>query len=167
MIRRTREEMTRSIAALTVALLLGACASTPAPAPAPEPEPQVQPPAQPAQPAVPAPASTAPPQLGDPNPVTLPQVVERRLDNGLRILLVEHHELPIADFMLVVKSGSEEDPARREGLASLTAAMLDEGAGSRSALCRGCSSKRFSRALGAPAALPRRAGDHLSATPSG
>ena len=134
MIRRTNDVMTRSIVALTVALLLGACASASAPAPAPEPEPQVQAPAQPAEPAVPAPASTAPPQLADPKPLTLPQVVERRLDNGLRILIVEHHELPIADFMLVVKSGSEEDPARREGLASLTAAMLDEGTRTRNAL---------------------------------
>jgi zinc protease len=134
MIRSMRAVMTRSLALWTIALLLGACASAPEPAPTPEPEPQVQAPTQPAQPAVPAPASTAPPQLGDPKPLTLPQVVERRLDNGLRILVVEHHELPIADFLLVVKSGSEEDPARREGLASLTAAMLDEGTRTRNAM---------------------------------
>ena len=112
--------------------LLTACAS--APEPAPPPEPQVQAPAQPAEPAAARPASTTPPELADPTPLIVPQVVERRLDNGLRILVVQHHELPIADFMMIVKSGSEEDPARREGLASLTAAMLDEGTRSRNAL---------------------------------
>lgn len=118
---------------LSLGALVAACASAPEPTPTPEVQPpaQVQPPATPPEP---QPASTTPPVLGDPKPLTLPQVVERRLDNGLRILIVEHHELPIADFILVVKSGSEEDPARREGLASLTSGMLDEGTRSRSAL---------------------------------
>jgi predicted Zn-dependent peptidase len=120
-----------------LALLLGGCARASERVPAPEPqqaEPQVQAPAQPVEPAAPKPASTTPPALSDPKTLTLPQVVERRLDNGLRILVVEHHELPIADFVLIVKSGSEEDPARREGLASLTSALLDEGTRTRDAL---------------------------------
>jgi zinc protease len=118
-------------------LMLAACASSPEPAPAPPPPPVttpavvVQPPAQPAEPQA---ASTTPPQLSDPKPLTLPQVVERRLDNGLRLLIVEHHELPIADLVMIVKSGNEEDPMRREGMASLTAAMLDEGTRTRDAL---------------------------------
>ena len=123
-------------AMILLALLLGACATTPEPSPVPEPqvEPQVQQPPQPAEPPAPQPAATTPPALSDPKPLTLPQVVERRLDNGLRILVVEHHELPIADFVLVVKTGSEEDPPRREGLASLTSALLDEGTRTRNAL---------------------------------
>src|SRR5687768_17557108 len=68
-------------------------------------------------------AATTPPVLDEPKPLTLPAVVERTLANGLRILVVEHHELPVADFIMVVKSGSETDPPRREGLASLTAAL--------------------------------------------
>ncbi len=119
---------------LGVSCFLAACASAPeAPPPPVEERPVVV-----APPALEAPApqaaSTTPPELADPKPLTLPQVVERRLDNGLRLLIVEHHELPIADFVLVVKSGSEEDPARREGLASLTAAMMDEGTRTRNAL---------------------------------
>lgn len=133
MTRRNGEMVKRGIGA--IALFIAACASTPAPeTPAvqiPEPR-QVQQPQTP--PIEPQPLSTTPPQLADPEPLSLPQVVERRLDNGLRILIVEHHELPIADFVMVVKSGSEEDPARHEGLASLTAAMLDEGTRTRSAM---------------------------------
>ena len=123
----------RGIGAL--ALLIAACSSTPEPeTPAvqvPTPPQVVQPQTPPVEP---VPASTTPPQLADPKPLSLPQVVERRLDNGLRILIVEHHELPIADFVMVVKSGSEEDPSKREGLASLTAAMMDEGTRTRDAM---------------------------------
>jgi predicted Zn-dependent peptidase len=82
----------------------------------------------------PAPGDTTPPRLAPPKPLALPQVAERVLPNGLRLLVVEHHELPIADFILVVRSGTEADPARREGLASLTAAMLDEGAAGRTSV---------------------------------
>ena len=44
------------------------------------------------------------------------------------------HEVPVVDVMLIVKSGAAMDPAGKYGLASFTAAMLDEGAGSRDAL---------------------------------
>lgn len=94
---------------------------------------------------VPAPASTEsatvatgvvtePPAVGAPKPLTLPPIVRRELPNGLELLIVEHHELPMANFLMLVKSGYEEDPASAPGLVSLTAAMLDEGAGRRSAL---------------------------------
>ncbi|HEY0663074.1 MAG TPA: insulinase family protein, partial [Thiobacillaceae bacterium] len=124
--------------ALISVCVLAACAST-----AEQPEPQtpavqVPEPRQVQQPQpleqTPQPASTTPPELSDPKPLTLPTVVQRELPNGLRILIVEHHELPIADFVMVTKSGSEEDPARREGLASLTSAMLDEGTRTRTAM---------------------------------
>jgi predicted Zn-dependent peptidase len=49
-------------------------------------------------------------------------------------MIVEQHELPVADFIMLVRTGGEADPARLGGLASLTAAMLDEGTTTRSAL---------------------------------
>ena len=42
--------------------------------------------------------------------------------------------MPVAQVNLVVLSGAGDDPAGQYGLASLTAAMLTEGAGSRSSL---------------------------------
>ncbi|HEY0972635.1 MAG TPA: pitrilysin family protein, partial [Gemmatimonadales bacterium] len=80
------------------------------------------------------PIPTTPPELGPVRPLTVPPVIERRLSNGLRVLLVEHHELPVVDMVLAVRAGAEADPAGRVGLATLTAAMLDEGAGGRDAL---------------------------------
>jgi zinc protease len=128
--KRNGETVKRGIGVL---ILLAGCASTPEPE-QPAAVPQVPTPIQvpqPQEPPTPQPAATTPPQLSDPKPLSLPQVVERTLPNGLRVLVVEHHELPIADFVMVVKSGTEEDPSRREGLASLTAAMLDEGTTTR------------------------------------
>lgn len=84
--------------------------------------------------AQPRPASTTPPALGAPKPLVLPRMVERTLPNGLRLVIVEQHELPIVDVTLVVRSGSEADPAGKKGLATMTANLLDQGAGGRDAL---------------------------------
>ena len=39
-------------------------------------------------------------------------------------MIVEQHELPLADFVLVVGSGGTTDPASKTGVANLTATML-------------------------------------------
>jgi zinc protease len=77
---------------------------------------------------------TKPPILAPPPRLTLPPIATRDLANGLQLVVVEHHELPVADFTLIVRSGYEADPPGRPGLASLTAALLDEGTTTRTAL---------------------------------
>jgi zinc protease len=64
----------------------------------------------------------------------LPAVQRRKLSNGLEVLVVEHHELPVVSLNLVTKVGAAGDPADKAGLASLTADMLDEGTATRDAL---------------------------------
>jgi predicted Zn-dependent peptidase len=49
-------------------------------------------------------------------------------------MMVEHHELPVVNFIMLVGSGPETDPLDKLGLSTLTAALLDEGTGSRDAL---------------------------------
>jgi predicted Zn-dependent peptidase len=56
------------------------------------------------------------------------------LSNGLAVWIVESHEVPIVQVNVVVRAGAGDDPGGKFGTASLTAAMLDEGAGTRSAL---------------------------------
>lgn len=80
------------------------------------------------------PARTTPPVLGAPKALRLPSMVERTLPNGLRLVVVPHRELPVVDAVLVVRTGSEADGAAKAGLATLTANLLDEGAGTRDAL---------------------------------
>jgi len=74
------------------------------------------------------------PALGPPPKVSLPPIVTRQLPNGLKLMVVEQHELPLADFVLVVGSGGTMDPATKGGVANLTSGMLTEGTTSRSAL---------------------------------
>lgn len=65
---------------------------------------------------------------------TLPRIQRRQLSNGLEVIIVEHHEIPIVTMNLVVKSGAAADPRNHAGLASLTADLLDEGTKKRSSL---------------------------------
>jgi predicted Zn-dependent peptidase len=81
-----------------------------------------------------APDRTVPPSVGKPPGLRLPSVVKWQLPNGLSIWIVEHHEVPVAQVSLVVKGGTADDPAGQYGIASMTAALLPEGAGTRSAL---------------------------------
>lgn len=96
------------------------------------------PPPVPVRTATPAPAVpldlTKPPTLGAPPSLTPPQISTRELANGLRIVVLEQHELPLVDVMLQVRSGGESDPAGKMGMAALIAAMLTEGTTNRTAL---------------------------------
>ncbi len=56
------------------------------------------------------------------------------LDNGLRVIIVEHHELPTVAIELLVRAGSVNDPQDRPGLAHLVAQLLREGTRSKSSL---------------------------------
>jgi zinc protease len=75
-----------------------------------------------------------PPELGPPPQVSLPPITTRQLPNGLRLMIVEQHELPLADFVLLVGSGSTADPASKPGIANLLSAMLREGTATRKSL---------------------------------
>jgi len=80
------------------------------------------------------PDRSAPPKLAPPPALKLPPVQKQQLSNGLAVWIVEQHEVPLAQLNLIVKGGSAADPAGKFGVASMTANMLDEGAGGRNAL---------------------------------
>lgn len=63
----------------------------------------------------------------------LPPIVHRKLSNGLEILVVENHELPVVNLNLVIRAGRSSDPAGQPGLTSLLAATWDEGTTRRTA----------------------------------
>ena len=65
--------------------------------------------------------------------VTLPRAVEATLDNGLRILVLEDHRVPIVSMELSISgAGPIYEPAELVGLAGMTARMLREGTTNRS-----------------------------------
>jgi predicted Zn-dependent peptidase len=81
-----------------------------------------------------APDRSKPPAIGAPPALHVPAIEKRTLSNGLHVSIVSAHKVPLVHLELAVKAGSGIDPAKKFGLASLTADMLDEGAGTRSAL---------------------------------
>ncbi|MEO8200122.1 MAG: pitrilysin family protein [Gemmatimonadota bacterium] len=76
---------------------------------------------------------TKPPALRSPAPVRMPPVETATLANGLKLYVVEMHEVPVVQFTLTVGGGGRLDQGA-PGIASFTAEMLDEGAGTRDAL---------------------------------
>jgi zinc protease len=57
-----------------------------------------------------------------------------RLANGLTVWKLPSARVPLSTLTLLVRAGSAFDPAGKEGLAALTATMLDEGAGALAAI---------------------------------
>lgn len=75
----------------------------------------------------------SPPPLPAPAPLTVPAVRSAALPNGIRLRVVEQHELPLVQVTLTVAGGSRLD-GESPGMASFMAGMLDEGAGARDAV---------------------------------
>lgn len=62
----------------------------------------------------------------------LPPFTKSKLKNGMIVYLLEKHEVPLVSVAFVVKSGSVADPAGKEGVASITSALLRKGTATRS-----------------------------------
>jgi len=56
----------------------------------------------------------------------IPAIQEARLDNGLRVLLMEAHNVPMVSMRLMLPAGSSHDPKGHGGAASLLADMLTD-----------------------------------------
>jgi zinc protease len=66
--------------------------------------------------------------------VTLPRPVEGDLANGLHLMVLEDHRVPIISFQLQIQgAGGYYDPADLPGLASFTASLMREGTTTKSA----------------------------------
>jgi zinc protease len=77
---------------------------------------------------------TKPPAPKPAPKVMLPEIQKATLANGLKVWLVEQHELPTVAMNLIINAGSDHDPLTQPGLASITADVLDEGTTTRSSL---------------------------------
>ncbi|MCC6644947.1 MAG: insulinase family protein [Polyangiaceae bacterium] len=118
------------------ALLLAGCAATPEPVvpDAPDPPP---PPASFVAPVAPEPVTPdakfreGPPAPGPAAPFVAPKVTEARLKNGVRVLLVERHELPLVSVRLVAAGGASD---AAPGVADLASSLVLSGTKRRSAV---------------------------------
>jgi len=72
------------------------------------------------------------PEAGPSPALHLPVPAEFKLANGLRVLLVEDHALPVVTAEVVSRAGSVDNPHDKSGLATLTAEIMGDGTTSRS-----------------------------------
>src|SRR5207247_522020 len=100
----------------------------------------------------------------------LPPITRATFDNGLRVLIVEYHELPLVEFHLIVGAGAAQDPPGKGGLAALTAGTLTRGTGKLSAdeLARAIESLggRITATPGTDGTILVRVGDLVAAEPT-
>lgn len=67
------------------------------------------------------------PPLGPDPTVTLPQVWTSSLGNGMKVWGIEHNELPLVQYSIVIDAGHNAEDMSKAGLASLTASLMNEG----------------------------------------
>jgi predicted Zn-dependent peptidase len=77
--------------------------------------------------------AVAAPAAAQPGTLKLPAHKKVVLRNGMTVLLMEQREVPLVSFAVLMKAGSVLDPAGKEGVASMTAALLRKGTATRSA----------------------------------
>ncbi|MBW3564928.1 MAG: insulinase family protein [Acidobacteria bacterium] len=75
---------------------------------------------------------TTAPEPRTARPWDLPEISVVTLESGIRIVSASHGAAPIDAVRVVVRAGSDHDPEGLEGLAGMTASLLDEGAGGQS-----------------------------------
>jgi zinc protease len=73
-----------------------------------------------------------PPASGPVRPYHFPEIRRAMLSSGVPILVAEVHHFPVVTLGVVLPAGGVQEPAAAAGLASLTAELLDTGAGERS-----------------------------------
>lgn len=74
-----------------------------------------------------------PPRPLPARPVVFPPYEIRQLANGLQVVLVSQNEQPSVSVRMIIRAGAAQDPKDKHGMAMLTATLLDQGAGKRSA----------------------------------
>lgn len=74
-----------------------------------------------------------PPSPQPPAPIQFPAFEQKTLPNGLRVVVIEHHEQPAVSLRLLMRAGAIYDPPEKPGVAQATAALLDQGTQTRSA----------------------------------
>jgi zinc protease len=68
-----------------------------------------------------------PPLPSAPHATRFAKPKETRLANGLRVVVVERHELPLLAAQMLLRNGAEADPPERAGAADVTASLLIQG----------------------------------------
>lgn len=63
--------------------------------------------------------------------LNIPVVWTSSLDNGMKILGIQHHELPIVQYSIIIGGGHNVEEIPKAGLASIVASLMNEGTKNR------------------------------------
>jgi len=80
------------------------------------------------------PDRSKPPEMGPPPVMKLPPIQRFSLSNGLQVILVEKHDVPLVHMELMTNAGTVLDSEEKTGLTSIATSLMQEGAGTRDAL---------------------------------
>lgn len=74
------------------------------------------------------------PQDSEMPTLNIPEVWQEKMANGMNVLGIEHNELPLVNFSLVIKGGHYLDKKEKAGVASLVSTLMMEGTANRTPL---------------------------------
>ncbi|MEQ1896792.1 MAG: pitrilysin family protein [Vicinamibacterales bacterium] len=77
--------------------------------------------------------SESPPRPISQREAKFPPYQVKLLGNGMQVVTVSHHEQPSVSVRLLVRAGAVHNPAGKPGVASMAAALLDQGTTTKSA----------------------------------
>ncbi len=70
---------------------------------------------------------TTPPPPAPPRATHVPEAAEAVLANGLRVIVIPKHNVPLVTARMIIKTGGAADPDKLAGLADMTASLLIKG----------------------------------------
>ncbi|MFH0735224.1 MAG: pitrilysin family protein [bacterium] len=80
------------------------------------------------------PDRSKPPTLPDPPKLNLPEPVSFELSNGLKVVLIEKHEVPLVQTNILINVGSVNETNEKSGITNLMMDWIDEGAAGKNSL---------------------------------
>ena len=93
------------------------------------------------------------PKPGPEPKLNLPTPKILALNNGMKLYLIEEHELPVVSASLVTLAGGENNPKDKPGLAAFAARLLTEGTATRSSTQLANDIAQIGAGLGASASM--------------
>jgi len=93
------------------------------------------------------------PKPGPEAKLHLPAPKSFTADNGMKVYLIEEHELPVVSASLVTLAGGENNPKDKPGLAAFTSRLMTEGTATRSSTQLADDAAKIGVGLGANASM--------------
>src|SRR5690625_4935030 len=75
------------------------------------------------------PDRTRPPAVGQSAELEPPPIERHRLSNGIEVVMMRKTDIPLVQMNVILEAGQANERREAQGMASLTASLIDDGAG--------------------------------------